>query len=198
MQNYDIKKLANFISYFIENDVKYLGITKLMKLCFFADKYHLETYGKPILNHSYTKMEKGPVPMYVYTLIKNSKNIDKDDDLESEVKEFNAHINVKERQTDDSPRFENYKSFDEKFFSKSQIIILDRLVLEFKDIDKKEISDLSHDTSAWKSVNLHENISFSSMIDNNPELSKHVRENEIKKIQFNSNIQRVLEQAKIK
>ena len=197
MENYDIKKLANFITYFIENDVKYLGITKLMKLCFFADKYHLETYGKPMLNHNYTKMQRGPVPMYVYTLIKNNENTDSDD-LESEVKEFNIHINVKERQDDDSPRFENKKPFDEKFFSKSQMIILDRLIVDFKEISKKEISDLSHDTLAWQSVNLNENISFSSMIDNNPELSKHVRDNEIEKIQFNSNVQRVLEQIKTK
>ena len=197
MENYDIKKLANFITYFIESDMKYLGITKLMKLCFFADKYHLEAYGTPILNHNYTKMPKGPVPMYVYSLIKNSKNTDSDD-LESEVREFNTHINVKERQSDDCSRFESYNSFDRKFFSKSQMIILDKLALEFKDIDKEAISNLSHDTSAWKSVNLHGNISFSSMIDNNPELSKHVRENEIKKIQFNSNVQRVLQQVKTK
>lgn len=197
MENYDIKKLANLITYFIENEIKHLGITKLMKLCFFADKYHLEAYGTPMLNHNYTKMPKGPVPMYVYSLIKNSKNTDSDD-LESEVREFNTHINVKERQSDDNSRFESYNSFDRKFFSKSQMIILDRLVLEFKDIDKDTISNLSHDTLAWKSVNLHDNISFSSMIDNNPELSKHVRENEIKKIQFNSNVQRVLEQLKTK
>ena len=197
MENYDIKKLANFITYFIESDMKYLGITKLMKLCFFADKYHLEAYGTPILNHNYTKMPKGPVPMYIYSLIKNSKNTDSDD-LESEVREFNIHINVKEKQLGISPRFESYKPFDKKFFSKSQMIILDRLVLEFKDMDRDEISDLSHDTLAWKSVNLHENISYSSMIDNNPELSKHIRENEIKKIQFNSNVQRVFEQAKNK
>jgi len=195
MENYDIKKLANFIIYFIEKEVKYLGITKLMKLCFFADKYHLEAYGKPILNRTYTKLPKGPVPMYIYTLIKNSKNTD-NDDLESEVREFNLHINVKERQLNESPRFENYKPFDEKFFSKSQMIILDKLVLEFKDMDKEKISNLSHNTLAWQSVNQYENISFSSMIDNNSELSKHVRDNEIEKIQFNSNVQRVLEQIK--
>lgn len=197
MKDYDIKKLANFISYFIENNVKYLGRTKLMKLCFFADKYHLETYGKPILNYNYTKYPRGPVPLSVYSLITNSENTDRDD-LESEIREFNVHINVKEKQLGTSPRFESYKPFDEKFFSKSQMIILDRLVLEFKDMDRDEISDLSHDTLAWKSVNLHENISYSSMIDNNPELSKHIRENEIKKIQFNSNVQRVFEQAKNK
>ncbi len=193
MQNYDIKKLANFICYFIEQEVKYLGITKLMKLCFFADKYHLETYGKPMLNHNYTKMPKGPVPMYVYSLIKATHH--EDYDLKSEVEEFNKNILVKDRQKDENSRFESYKPFDGKFFSKSQILILDKLVLEFKDMDKKEISDLSHKTSAWNSVNIHENISFSSMIDNNAELSKHVRENEINKIQFNSNIQRVIEQV---
>lgn len=197
MENYDIKKLANFITYFIENNVKYLGITKLMKLCFFADKYHLETYAKPILNGTYTKKEKGPVPMNIYTLIKNNGNTDSDD-LESEVKEFNIHINVKERRADDSSRFESNKPFDKKFFSKSQMLVLNKLVLEFKDMDKKEISDLSHDTLAWQSVNLNETISFSSMIDNNPELSKHVRDNEIEKIQFNGNVQRVLEQIKTK
>jgi len=195
MKHYDIKKLSNFITYFIINDVKFLGITKLMKLCFFADKYHLEAFGKPMLNKNYTKMEKGPVPMFAYNLITNSKEIDNDAELSGDVHEFARHITVKKRQNGEHSRFTNRQDFDKKFFSKSQMIILEKLVKEFKDIDKDKISDLSHDTLAWKSVELYENISFSSMIDNNTELSKHVREIEIEKIQFNSNVKRVIAQA---
>jgi hypothetical protein len=61
MEHYDVKKIANAIIYFIDNNVHSLGSTKLMKLCFYADKYHLEEYGKPIFNHSYTKLPRGPV-----------------------------------------------------------------------------------------------------------------------------------------
>lgn len=192
MENYDIKKLSNFIIYFIKNDVKFLGITKLMKLCFFADKYHLEAYGKPMLNKNYTKMEKGPVPMFAYSLIKDSIKMDMEDELGNDVQEFTKYIKIKERQSGELSRFETTLDFDKKFFSKSQIIILEKLLNEFRDMDKHKISSLSHDTLAWKSVDMHENISFSSMIDNNEELSKHVREIEIEKIQFNGNVQRVL------
>lgn len=198
MENYDVKKIANFISFFIENDVKYLGITKLMKLFFFADKYHLEAYGKPILNYGYTKLQNGPVPMYIHSLIKSSETNNNDDDLASEVQEFNKLIKVKVKQSEEISRFENLAHFDKKFFSKSHMIILNRLVVEFKDMRKSEISDLSHETLAWRAVNLHESISFSSMIENNPELSKYVRDNEIEKIQFNSNVQRVIGQARAK
>lgn len=72
MEYYDVKKIANAIIFFIDSDVKNLGRTKLMKLFFYADKYHLETYGKSIFSHSYTKLPKGPVPTWIYSIIRTS------------------------------------------------------------------------------------------------------------------------------
>jgi len=42
MKKFDIEKVANAIKFFLNNNVQYLGKTKLMKLLFFADKLHLQ------------------------------------------------------------------------------------------------------------------------------------------------------------
>ena len=43
MNQYSIEKVANAIVYFVNSKVEHFGKTKLMKLMYFADKYHLET-----------------------------------------------------------------------------------------------------------------------------------------------------------
>ena len=48
MNQYSIEKVANAIIYFLDNGVEYFGKTKLMKLMFFADKYHLQKYMRTV------------------------------------------------------------------------------------------------------------------------------------------------------
>lgn len=45
---------------------------KVSKILYYADKAHLEKYGRLITGDQYTKMEYGPVPSWVYDLIKEN------------------------------------------------------------------------------------------------------------------------------
>lgn len=45
---FDIKKVAHAILFFQQQGVQHLAKTKLMKLMFYADKYHLQTYMRPV------------------------------------------------------------------------------------------------------------------------------------------------------
>ena len=42
------------------------------KILYFADKYHLERYARPITGDIYVAMEMGPVPSRIYDLLKQS------------------------------------------------------------------------------------------------------------------------------
>ncbi len=48
----------------------------IMKILFEADKYHLNTYGRPVTGDRYVAMPNGTVPSVIYNMIKKpSKNI---------------------------------------------------------------------------------------------------------------------------
>lgn len=167
MENYDVRKIAHALIFFIDSDVKKLGITKLMKLFFYADKYHLEAYGKPIFNHTYQKLPKGPVPTWLYSIIRTAISGLSDYDFESEVEVFNHYINVEEIDNEGYRQtiFLKKQEFDSNFFSKSQLKILKRVADEFKIITAKSISEKSHQTRAWQSARDNELISYASMVE---------------------------------
>lgn len=188
MEHYDVKKIANAIIYFIDNDVQSLGSTKLMKLCFYADKYHLEEYGKPIFNHSYTKLPRGPVPTWLYSIVRTSISGNYDYDFQEEVNVFNEYIGIQEVSYNKYTQviFTKKQEFNNKFFSKTQIKILDKVIEKFRIITAAEISELSHTTNAWKNVEMNEQITYESMVDDE-ETSQYVSYIQEEKIKFTRN-----------
>ena len=55
--------------------VKKLDPHKLAKLVYFADKEHMLDYGRPITGDRYMAMEYGPVPSFIYDLVKDSARV---------------------------------------------------------------------------------------------------------------------------
>lgn len=47
-----------------------LDFHTILKACYFADREHLNRYGRPIFGASYRAMKYGPVPVEIYELIK--------------------------------------------------------------------------------------------------------------------------------
>ncbi len=188
MEHYDVKKIANAIIYFIDNNVHSLGSTKLMKLCFYADKYHLEEYGKPIFNHSYTKLPRGPVPTWLYSIVRTSISGNYDYDFQEEVNVFNEYIGIEEVSYNKYIQviFTKKQEFNNKFFSKTQLKILNKVIEEFRTITAAEISELSHTTNAWKNVEMNEQITYESMVDDE-KTSQYVSYIQEEKIKFTRN-----------
>lgn len=188
MEHYDVKKIANAIIYFIDNNVHSLGSTKLMKLCFYTDKYHLEEYGKPIFNHSYTKLPRGPVPTWLYSIVRTSISGNYDYDFQEEVNVFNEYIGIEEVSYNKYTQviFTKKQEFNNKFFSKTQLKILNKVIEEFRTITAAEISELSHTTNAWKNVEMNEQITYESMVDDE-KTSQYVSYIQEEKIKFTRN-----------
>jgi hypothetical protein len=47
-----------------------LDLHALLKACYFADKAHLNTFGRPIFGATYRAMRFGPVPIEIYEMAK--------------------------------------------------------------------------------------------------------------------------------
>lgn len=66
--NFAHKKAAQLLNYFAIQNGGEISKLKALKLVFFADRYHLRKYGRPITNDQYWAMRLGPVPSSVKEL----------------------------------------------------------------------------------------------------------------------------------
>jgi len=161
MDRYDTKKITNAIKFFKDKNVLNLGKTKLMKLLFFADKYHLQKYGKPIFNDKYFKLPYGPIPTLTLNII-DSINEKENYDLQKYTKEFLQDIEVIVND-DNQTEFRAKNDFIEDYFSESELEILRMVADKFKNINAKDISNLSHNLPEYQKSQMNEIIEYSDM-----------------------------------
>jgi len=170
----DIYKIAHTILFFLENDMRHFGITKLMKLFFYADKYHLEKYKKTIFKSMYTKLEHGPVPQSTHALLLDALSLKLDNgyplEYEEEAKIIDYFIDINAVLLDGKKKMLKFQAREDMhankdFFSISELEILKKISEEFKDISTDEISEMSHEARAWKSVDMRQPISIYNLVD---------------------------------
>jgi uncharacterized phage-associated protein len=105
----------------------------LCKIIYFADKDHLENFGRFVFGDYYTAMQHGPVPSGAYDLIKASEA--------GEVEDLKADdlyvIGLR------APRLD--------LFSESDLEALDRAITKYGSESFDRLSLLSHD-DAWKAT----------------------------------------------
>ena len=58
---FDYKKATQAINYLTKKEGGQIDKLKLIKLVYFADRYHLRRYGRPMFNDAYFAMRLGPV-----------------------------------------------------------------------------------------------------------------------------------------
>lgn len=150
MVPFNITKIANAIIYFVDNDVQNLGKTKLMKLLFYTDKYHLEKFGKSVFGDTYHKLPQGPVPTITLNII-NSLNESEEDDFTLYANEFSQYVETKDMENYGykTMQFIPTADFNRKLFSRSEIEIMNLVIKRFKSYSAAQISDKSHTTPEW-------------------------------------------------
>lgn len=156
--NHSREKLLNLIIYFVKN-TKVCYKTKLFKLLYFADFLHFKETGKSITGLYYEAWKRGPVPCNLYYEIKKPKD------------DFKEHIGVSG--TDEHCKFIPKKKFDEKFFTKRELKIIEKVAFIFRDADSNLIIESSHlKNEPWhktiKSKGQGTKIEYELAFDNSP------------------------------
>lgn len=162
---FDIKKVAHAILFFQQQGVQHLAKTKLMKLMFYTDKYHLQAYMRPVFQDVYFKLPHGPVPTLTLNVI-NSVNEMENDDLEELVDAFLSVVSVEEKYTAQfrtTVFSSNGVAFDSRFFSRSELRVLEQVSNEFKTITAKAISEKSHQEPEYDSSEMNTEIKYDLM-----------------------------------
>jgi hypothetical protein len=126
----------NAILYAIE---KYPGIgrTKLMKFVFFTDLVWYNIYNETLLEDEYTRMPRGPVPAYGYSLTENSNEnftVEKVS-LDPEVTKYNFSLK---------------HSASREVFNDAMLKLMDSVINLLKRHSVKNISEFCHKFRLWK------------------------------------------------
>ena len=73
------KKATQALNFFARSAGGSISKIKALKLVFFADRYHLRKYGRPVTNDEYYAMPKGPVPSHVKDIAEMSDFLSKNE-----------------------------------------------------------------------------------------------------------------------
>ena len=127
---------------------------KISKLLYFADRLHLQRYGRFICGDSYVAMQHGPVPSRTYDMLKS-------------VRDGFQYISFPE--VAGAFRVEGQYSViplrqpDLEWLSDSDIECLDESIRKYDNCGFKQLTDISHD-AAWKSADQNEEISLEVIV----------------------------------
>lgn len=159
-----LPKLKAILLYFCTNtDPRFLGKVKLMKLFYFLDFGHIKKYAIPVTFDDYINLEHGPIPTTIKNLVDEVC-----DDLDSSVLADTVFCETSE--TSRIMRIVSKRKFtdeDKKYFSKSELEMLDTVCKRFSDSNKKTIEDASHSEAPWRMTGILDRIPYSLAVHDN-------------------------------
>lgn len=134
---------------------------RIAKLLYFADKMHLEEYGRFICGDTYVAMDHGPVPSQVYDMLKAAR------DHGAYAEQFKVRRGYV---------VEPQREADLEWLSESAVECLEAAIMRYDRMTFGEISDASHD-EAWQKA--EENgpidlLDIVAMLDDAEALSEHL------------------------
>ena len=124
------EKLINAIIYFAKH-TKYCGKTKLLKLLYFLDFSHFKETGKSVTGMEYFAWEMGPVPKALFEELTNNMKPDMKKAIHELPGEGFQQIRPK-------------KNFDEKFFSKKELALLEKISFIFQEAQADGMVESTH------------------------------------------------------
>jgi len=140
--NFNIEKALEVILY-LSYRVKGISFHKLVKMLFFADIYHLNKYGRPIIGDTYVAMPYGPVASTVYDIL--SKN----DLIIEALPEVPFLVDRKPIEGRIAPIVIPERDYKPDILSVSDEEALNYVIEKYKDSTFNELTKISHDHPAW-------------------------------------------------
>jgi uncharacterized phage-associated protein len=159
MRNFEFDKDAalNAVLYIVSKlpDPTFHSVSKVM---YFADRYHLERYGRLICGDTYIAMKHGPVPSVIYDLLKAVKNGGSLTLNAELVQMFLAALEVKG----------NFYIVEKAqanldYLSESDIEALDYSIKQYGSLTFSELTKQSHD-DAYESTGFNDVIDIETIV----------------------------------
>ena len=131
----------------------------VIKTLFYADKFHLQRYGRPVTGDTYIKMAAGPVPSLAYDLMKRSDYLPPELLLEADYAFDNADNGGK------YPPIEAKREPNEEWFSGTDLQCLEEAAAYCSGKDFRTLKDETHQESAWIEASMNGEMDFALFVD---------------------------------
>ena len=143
----------------LANEQPGISFYYVVKILFFADKMHLNQYGRPILGDRYIAMEHGPVPSVVYDMLGRDKF------LEPElIKGIEDGISFGDgRHPSIFPR--EGRQFNSRLFSRTDIECLTKSLDTYGHMPISRLRAITHQEPAYQAASLNGEMDYALMID---------------------------------
>jgi len=152
---FDEKKGVETLAYIAS---QWPGITPFFasKVLFFAEKWHLNRYARPIVADTFIAMPNGPVPSTLYDFIKG--NLTNSGDPEA----FSAAVQIDRK---DYLRITARRSADTDTLSPSDLECLNEAIQFCRQCTFAHLSSLTHRERAWREAEINGPMSYEAMVD---------------------------------
>jgi uncharacterized phage-associated protein len=137
---FDHQKATQALNFFAHKSGGRINKLKAIKLVYFADRYHLRKFGRPITNDEYFAMSYGPVNSGVKDIAEMSGFLG-----DKEAEYARKYLRIA-----NSYDFESITHIDESVFSESDLEALAFAWGKFGNCDRFKLADMSHGYPEWK------------------------------------------------
>lgn len=140
------------------------------KVLFFAEKWHLNEYGRPIIGDTYIAMEEGPVPSAVRDYINgNFQSVKKPQELDSAISvergKYYRKLHSGKRKPDMSK------------LSQSDVEEIQKAIKYCRGKARSYLSKITHQEKSWSKAPANRAMRYENFIDDsNPEKNKILEE----------------------
>lgn len=124
------------------------------KVLFFAEKQHLNSYGRPIVADTFIAMPNGPVPSTLYDFIKG--NLSNAGDPEG----FRGAIDAS-----DHPRLIARRQYDPEVLSGTDVECIDAAIAFCRSKGFGHLSELTHRERAWAEADTNSAMDYELFVD---------------------------------
>src|SRR3990172_5330871 len=138
--NFDFKKATQALNCLAKKFGGNINKMQAIKLIYFADRYHLRKYGRPVTNDEYVAMGYGSVGSKTKDIAENTTFLDK---IESE---YSKRYIKNQGQYD----IQSINEVDTDVFSDSDTEALDFAINHLGKFNQFDLADISHAYPEWK------------------------------------------------
>ena len=142
-----------------------IDIYHLAKILFYAEKWHLNKYGRPIVGDTYVKMAHGPAPSGALDLVYRNDFTMPDRLIKKTVESLDVTQNAKGPTLIKARRRPNSRYY----FSESDQEAIRWAYKTYANKSFVELREESHQEPAWQEAMLNDKIYYSDMMEAHPD-----------------------------
>lgn len=147
---------------------------KAAKLLYFADKYHLIRYGRPIIGDTYFHQDNGPIPSKALNIMNEviGREIPIYAKNESNKEKFEKVLKVKKSMWEKHPIFVANQEPNVDCLSETEQEAIRKTVQKYGKLSPGKLIEKTHEDASWLKTNNNEEIDYRLFFEDDPDADK--------------------------